>query len=169
VMLALGGVKTGGRGAMRAALDVRLGLHILGGAAAFMGLTSCSEPTGPAWEYAGVHQVRVDYLQMPASIAPADTLLVRLWGDTSPYGRLSLTEIEAVREPTRLDLTIWAGVEVWAGSGTMPPFDGSLQCDYKAPPPFEAGQFRVVIHQPDGSQWVDTLLVETERRSRNST
>ena len=124
-------------------------------------LASCSESTGPQWEFAGVHQVRVIQLNVPETIASDDTLLILLSGDTRPSGRLSLSKIEAVRESMRIGLTVWAEVEKWVGSGTMPPYDNTIQCDYRALPPFDAGHFRLVIHQPDGSQLVDSVLVET--------
>ncbi len=125
-------------------------------------LASCSESTGPQWENAGVQQVRVIQLNVPETIASDDTLSILLWGDTRPSGRLSLSKIEAVRDSMEIGLTVWAEVERWVGSGTMPPYDTTIQCDYQALPPFDAGHFRLVIHQPDGSQLVDSVLVETQ-------
>jgi hypothetical protein len=124
-------------------------------------LASCSESTGPQWEHAGVHQVRVFQLNVAETIATDDTLSIQLWGDTQPSGRLSLSKIEAVRESTEIGLTVWAEVERWVGSGTMPPYDNTIQCDYQVMPPFDAGQFRLEIHQPDGSQLADSVFVET--------
>ena len=124
-------------------------------------LASCTESTGPQWEYAGVHQVRVFQLDVDETIASDDTLSILLWGDTRPSGRLSLSKIEAVRDSMEIRLTVWAEVERWIGSGTMPPYDDTVHCNYQALPPFDAGRFRIVIHQPDGSQLVDSVLVNT--------
>ena len=124
-------------------------------------VASCSESTGPQWENAGVHQVSVFQLNVAETIASDDTLSILLSGDTRPSGRLSLSKIVTARDSREIGLTVWAEVETWVGSGTMPPYDNTIQCDYQALPPFDAGHFRVVIHQPDGSQLVDSVLVET--------
>jgi len=127
--------------------------------AALVALASCSDSTGPQWEFAGVQQVRVFLVTMEESIASADTLAIALSGDTRPGGQLSLNRIEAVRESGQVELTVWTDVERWVGSGTVPPYAVTIDCEYLALPPFDAGNFHVVIHQPDGSQLVDSVLV----------
>ena len=146
---------------MRALKNRKSAFHVLVVMMTITALASCSESTGPQWEYAGVHQVRVFQLNVAETIATDDTLSILLRGDSRPQGQLSLSRIEAVRESMEIRLTVWAEVERWVGSGTMPPYDNTIQCIYQALPPFDAGQFRLVIHQPDGSQLVDSVLVET--------
>ena len=145
---------------MRAPNNRKSAFHVLVVIMTITALASCSESTGPQWENAGVHQVRVFQMNVAETIASDDTLSILLWGDTRPSGRLTPSKIEAVRESMEIGLTVWAEVERWVGSGTMPPYDNTIQCDYLALPPFDAGHFRVVIHQPDGSQLVDSVLVE---------
>ena len=48
----------------------------------------------------------------------------------------------------------------WVGTGVVPTIDPSIQCTYNTLPPFSEGMFYVVIEQPDGSQLVDSVLVE---------
>ena len=96
---------------------------------------------------------------MPDTIASDEVLPIQLLGDTKPSGRLSLSRIDADRESKELGLTVWAEVEVWVG-GDAPPFDVSVQVDYQAQPPFDPGEFRVVINQPDGSQLVESVLID---------
>jgi hypothetical protein len=122
-------------------------------------LASCSDSTGPQWEYAGIHHVRVLQLNVAETIASDDTLSILLIGDTLPMGRLSLDRIDVVRDTMGIELTVWAKVEKWVGSGIVPPYDHMIHCDYNALPPFNKGQFRVVVHQPDGSQLVASVLV----------
>ena len=99
---------------------------------------------------------------MAESIASGDTLTIVLIGDTQLSWRLSLDRIDVVRETKEIGLTVWAKVEKWAGSGDMPPppYALTIKCTYQAQPPFSIGQFRVVIHQPDGSQLVESVLIE---------
>lgn len=146
--------------AMRAPKNRKSALAVIVVVLTIAALTSCSESTKPQWEYAGVEQVRVLQRSIPESIAADDTLSILLWGDTHTEGRLSLSKINAVRESTMVGLTVWASIERWIGSGTTPPYDVTIHCEYRALPPFDVGQFHVVIHQPDGSQMVDSLLVE---------
>ena len=120
-------------------------------------LTSCGET--PGWRDAGVHQVRVVELTVPETIASDEVLLIQLFGDTQPEGVLTLSNIDAVRKSAEIELTVWAEVEVWIGSAAPPCYCG-IQVDYQSQPPFDAGEFRVVIHQPDGSQLVESVLVE---------
>ena len=120
-------------------------------------LTSCGE--APGWRKAGVHQVRVVELTVPETIASDEVLPIQLFGHTQPEGVLTLSNIDAVRKSAEIELTVWAEVEVWIGSAPPPCYCG-IQVDYQAQPPFDAGEFRVVIHQPDGSQLVETVLVE---------
>jgi len=123
-------------------------------------LASCSE--SPRWEFTnvGVHQVRVDELFMPDTIASDEVLTIQLSGSSQFYGQESLSRIDAVRESTEIELTVWAEVEVWTGSGPAPPFAIGIWHTYQAQPPFDPGDFRVVINQPDGSQLVESVLIE---------
>ena len=120
-------------------------------------LTSCGET--PGWRDTGVHQVRVIELIVPENIASDEVLPIQLFGDTQPVGALTLSNIDAVRKSAEIELTVWAEVRVWIGSDPPPCYCG-IQVDYQAQPPFDPGEFRVVIHQPDGSQLVATVLVE---------
>lgn len=156
----LSGIEQTGNMVMRIPTNRKSALRVPVMMIAISMLVSCSGSTGPQWEDAGIHQVRVFRLDVEETIASDDTLSILLWGDTQPSGRLSLSEIEAVRESSGLELTVWAEVERWVGSGTVPPYDNTIRCNYQASPPFNAGNFRLVIHQPDGSQLVDSVLVE---------
>ena len=124
-------------------------------------LCSCTESSspGPDWENIGVRQVIVDRIEVVETLASQDTLVVNLEGYTNPDGRLTLDSIEADRTQTSISLTVWAEVERWIGTGIMPPFDVSIQCAYKAIPPFDEGKFYIIIEQPDASQLVDSVLV----------
>jgi len=120
-------------------------------------LTSCGET--PGWRYAGVRQVRVEELTVPDTVASDEALPIQMFGRTQPWGVLTLSKIDAVRESTEIELTVWVEVEVWVGSAP-PPCDCGIEVEYLAQPPFDPGEFRVVIHQPDGSQLVESVLVE---------
>ena len=127
-------------------------------------LAACGEgdATGPSWRDGGLHVAEVDSVAVPQTIGISDTLSVQLWASLyEPIGNPAFSHFEVVRADHRLDLTVWAQVEVWIGSGPMPPtgftvLDGDF---YHEPPPFSVGDFEVVIWQPDGSTTVDTVLV----------
>lgn len=125
-------------------------------------LLSCSDSSPPKleWENIGVQQVIVDQMDIPDTNSTADTLLISLSGCTEPTGRLTLSSIDDVRESTSVTLAIWAEVEKWSGIGIMPTIDPTVQCIYKAVPPFDEGMFYVIIEQPDGSELVDSVLIE---------
>jgi len=120
-------------------------------------LTSCGET--PGWRNAGVHQVRVVELAVPDTVASDEVLPIHMFGRTEPWGVLTLSRIDAVRKSAEIELTVWAEVEVWIGSDA-PPCDCGIEVDYLAQPPFDPGEFRVVINQPDGSQLVESVLIE---------
>ena len=120
-------------------------------------LTSCGESRG--FENVGVHQVRVYELLMPDTIASDEVLPIQLFGSSQFYGQESLSRIDAARKSTEIELTLWAEVQVWVGSDP-PPFAIGVTVDYQAQPPFDPGEFRVVINQPDGSQLVESVLIE---------
>ena len=102
------------------------------------------------------------WLIVPDTIASDEVLPIQLWGTTLAYpnGQHSLSRTDAVRKSTEIELTVWAEVEVWTGSAPPPPYATSVYVVHEAEPPFDPGDFRVVIDQPDSSQLVKTVLVE---------
>lgn len=142
---------------MRTLRNIRSAVGALAVVMTTTALTSCGET--PGWRYAGVRQVRVEEQTVPDTVASDEVLPIQLFGRTQPWGVLTLSRIDAVRESTEIELTVWAEVQVWVGSDA-PPCDCGIEVEYLAQPPFEAGEFRVVINQPDGSQLVESVLVE---------
>ena len=129
---------------------------------------ACGEgdATGPSWRDGGLHVAEidseVDSVAIPQTIGISDTLSVQLWASLrEPTGRPAFSHFEVVRADHRLDLTVWARVDLWMGSGPMPPTDFTvLDGDfYYEPPPFSVGDFEVVVWRPDGSTTIDTVLV----------
>ena len=86
-------------------------------------------------------------------------LPIHLFGRTERWGVLTLNRVDVARESTEIELPVWAEVRVWVGSDPPPCYCG-LEVDYEVPPPFEPGEFRVVINQPDGSQLSESVLIE---------
>ena len=142
-------------------LDSKTTIHIIPILILFL-LVSCSDSSSPEsqWENIGVQQVIVDQLDIPNTSIAVDTLSIGIFGCTATTGRLTLSAIEDERTSEDVTLTVWAEVEKWVGNGIMPTIDPSIQCTYKAIPPFDEGMFYIVIEQPDGSQLVDSVLIE---------
>ena len=103
-------------------------------------LASCAE--SPRWGFrnAGVHQVRVYELTVPDTIASDEVLSIQFFGDTWINGQPTLSRIDAVRQSAEIELTVWAEVEVWIGSGPAPPYPVSISAEYQAQPPFDPGE-----------------------------
>ena len=125
-------------------------------------LLACSDSSSPEsqWESIGVQQVIVDQIDIPNTSSVEDTLLIGLSGCTETTGRLTLSSIEDVRVSDKVTLVVWAEVEKWVGTGIMPTIDPTVQCTYKAIPPFDEGMFYVVIEQPFGSELEDSVLID---------
>jgi hypothetical protein len=124
-------------------------------------LCSCSDSSSPEsqWENIGVQQVIVDQLDIQNTSTTVDTLSIGISGYTETTGRLTPSAIEDERISDKVTLTVWAEVLKWVGTGIMPTIDPSVQCAYKAIPPFDEGMFYIVIEQPDGSHLVDSVLI----------
>ncbi len=121
-------------------------------------LGSCSDSTKPDTEYMGEYQVHVDFLEMPDTISIGDTLSLHIGGTTNPSGCLSVVHFDAARESHSLELTVWADVYKWVGSGPPLPC-GATWGEHDAPPPFSEGAFQVIINQPDSTIMVDSVYV----------
>lgn len=127
-------------------------------------LVACGEgdTTGPSWRDGGLHVAEIDSVSVPGTIGISDTLSVQLWASLAePTGRPAFSHFAVVRDDHQLDLTVWARVDLWIGSGPMPPtgFTVLHGGSYHEPPPFSVGDFEVVLWLPDGSTTVDTVLV----------
>ena len=142
--------------------DARIAICIIPVFILFL-LCSCSDSSSPEsdWENIGVQQVFVEQLDIPDTSTTVDTLSIGISGVTETTGLLTLSTIEAERTSDDVTLTIWAEVKKWVGSGIMPTIDPSIQCTYKAIPPFASGIFYIIVEQPDGAQMIDSLLIES--------
>lgn len=123
-------------------------------------LGSCSDSTNPDTKYLGEYHVQAHLIDMADTISSDDTLTVYIDGSTDPSGSLYDVRFDAVRESHGLELTVWADVYEWIGSGPPPPC-GVAWGEYKAAPPFPAGIFRVIVDQPDSSIMADSVYVRS--------
>jgi len=140
---------------MRARKNMKSTVAALAAVIIITALTSCGECS---WRSAGIHQARVHNLTVPDTIASDEVLAIQFYGDTEIFGEPTLSSIDTVRKSTEIELTVWAEVTVFCDP--VPPFATSFMVDYQVPPPFDPGEFRVVINQPDGSQLVESVLIE---------
>jgi hypothetical protein len=114
------------------------------------------------WTDGGVHVARVLEVEVPQSIATTDTLRLQLWARLEqPTGRPEFSHFETVRSEHRLELTVWARVDLWRGDGPMPPTDLTVLYGetYSEPPPFSPGEFEILIAQPDGTTLTAEVMV----------
>ncbi len=121
-------------------------------------LGACSTSTEPLYEDLGVHQVRVIEVSLPDSIPAADTLVAILIGRPDLGDCLTLSQVDVERDSTQVEITMWAEVRRWLGSGPPPPC-GLVDYRYEGMPPFVPGWFLVVANQPDRSVRVDSVRV----------
>ena len=134
-------------------------------ASALPALGGCSDDSGPLWTDGGTHIAQVTELSLPDTIMTSDTLEVTLSAALShPTGRPEFAILETQRSTHRLEGTVWADVDLWTGSGAMPPTDLTVLRGYVhlELPPFEPGPFAVVLIQPEGDVLADTVHVAAE-------
>ena len=141
-------------------MNIRTRVGYLGVLIAAAVVASCADTNTPDrddWESAGLEQVEVLEYELPDTVSTMDTLVVSLTGTTG--GRPEFSRFDAVEESDGLELTAWAERWEWIGSGPCPPYDPTVRCEYRAAPLHGAGSYAVVMHQPDGGEIVDSVLV----------
>lgn len=122
---------------------------------------SCSDSSKPAdrdWVSLGIHQVDILQYEIPDTLGSGDTLSVIIVGTTQE--RPEFSHFDAVRDSFRIEITAWAEVWKWVGSGVVPPYDPTVTCEFLAEPPHYPGCLAVVLNQPEGSALTDSVLVE---------
>ena len=121
-----------------------------------MSSSSSPQPSSPSPADAPLAQV--DRVEVPARIAPTDTLPVQLSGTVGPNGCYALARIETEQGPGAV--TLYPVVD--------PPADDDRPCTmalvpldttYRVPPPFETGTLSVTVPQEDGPAVTDTVEV----------
>ena len=125
-------------------------------------LGGCREDSGPDWIAGGTHIARVTELSLPDTIKMSDTLRIMLSATLfQPAGRPEFAVLETQRSAHRLVATVWADVDIWAGTGAMPPTDLTVLRGYThlETPPFALGAFEVVLTQPEGAALADTVHI----------
>lgn len=131
----------------RSAATRSLVLAILG--AFSLGGASCSDGTRPEY-FAQRYIIEVDSVSVALSIAAGDTLVARFWGYVGPNSCHAFEGFEADPQPHRVDLTLWTKYFRRIGAGCV---EESVYLDGVAyrQGPLAAGEFTLVVHQPDGS------------------
>lgn len=124
-----------------------------------IGGAGCSTLSGSQEGSKREHAVAaVDSLQVPARIAPTDTLSVRMHGTVGPNGCYSFDGFDANRSRNRLTVTPVVEhktADDLACTMAIVPLDET----YAATPPFEAGTFTVVVPQPNEPDRTATVEV----------
>jgi len=112
----------------------------------------CSEPR-LRYDY---FVVKVDSIAAPDSEPLSDSLSVRLFGTIGRNGAYSLDRIDATRNESGLDMTVWGKFDRQAGevTGNFTRLD-ERYVTY----PATRGMFRIRVHQPDGSTMPDSVRV----------
>ena len=121
--------------------------------------TGCSDSD---WVEGGAHIATVRDITLPDTIRSSDPLTILLSADlTQPTGLPTFSHIETTRSEHNLRITVWADVELWRGSGPMPPTDLTVLEDYQhvESPPFPEGSFDVEFTQPFGDPLVMTVTI----------
>lgn len=101
--------------------------------------------------------VKVDSLTHSSYLSKYDTIKIKLYGIIGPDGCQSFSHIEDKKQPLHLDLTVW-GKSI--SSNTCPAvmvyLDGK---EYKTLAT-QSGVYKIIIHQPDRSILVDSLIIK---------
>lgn len=111
----------------------------------------------PAPEYLGLLQVRVSAIDMPDSIAVSDTLVAYLNGRPDVGNCFGEGRADVQRDLTKVSITVWADASQYHGAN--PPPCGVVSYRYEGAPPFTPGWFVVLVNQPDGAVFADSVRV----------
>ena len=125
-------------------------------------LGGCADDSSPRWIDGGTHIARVTEYSLPDTIMPSDTLRITLSATLfQPVGRPEFAHLETHRTAHILEVTVWANVDLWSGSGPMPPTDLTVleRHQHVELPPFPPGPFALVLTQPEGAAIADTVFV----------
>lgn len=135
---------------------------------------SCTTTTSSEeiWEFIGRRIVGIDSVSaiLPGSdivytdtVRSVDTLSLRINSHSINGDKFENDTLIVVRNLNGIDLTLYADIYKWIGSGVMPPtnlwptgLSGNRLC---LPPPFPLGNFISTLHQPDGNVKLDTIVV----------
>lgn len=125
-------------------------------------LGACGEDSGPNWIDGGLHAAQITELSIPDTIRASDTLRITLSAELAqPVGRPEFASLDAQRSEHSVEITVWASVDLWAGSGPIPPTSFTVLHEYQhsEPPPFAEGPFAVVLSEPEGPAVADTVYI----------
>lgn len=100
----------------------------------------------------------VQRIDVPAQIAPSDTLAVQFYGTVGPNGCYSFARFDVERTTSRLTITpkvqYRGGDDVMCTMAVVP-----LEETYRAAPPFSEGTLTLVVPQTDGAAVTETVEV----------
>jgi hypothetical protein len=139
------------------------GTVLLGMAVLVAGGSGCAALSGanPPDEADDPRVATVDSVEVPARIAPTDTLAVRLRGTVGPNGCYALDRLRADRTDGRLTLTPL--VQYRGGPNAMCTMQVvPLDETHRAAPPFDEGVLTVTVPQPDGPARTATVTVSRD-------
>lgn len=110
----------------------------------------------------GLQVVPIDSIAMQDTIGVSDTLAIAFWSGTL-RDKPEFSHFEIVTDPAHIEITVWARVFEWVGCGHMPPTNQRvLEGDgCSIAPPHQVGHCEVVVHQPEGTVLVDTVIVKS--------
>ncbi len=124
-------------------------------------LMSCSDEEGH-WVVVDTVHAPVDSIVLPDAIASTDTLRVTFicedsWKELYDADNLGFSHFEIDLNEGNMVCIVWGDLKNWEGNSTMPPCGG---CGFTQEAveltPFEEGDLRILVQQPD-----DTILEET--------
>lgn len=117
---------------------------------------------GDDWEYLGVCQTTVSWLDAPSAIADEDSLRLRLHAHVRGAEKVDLQRVDVLREGDCVEFWIWAYAWEWTGEGggVMPPTDLDVHVYHSEPPPWLGDSIQVLVQQPEAppfEHWVRVL------------
>ncbi|MBC8368013.1 hypothetical protein H8E52_11420 [bacterium] len=127
-------------------------------------LTGCDFEKGH-WEITGIAQVPVDSIIMADEHSTSETLTICFvvedaWELLFDANNLKFSHLEVEREVDKVSYLIWGELRNWIGDSPMPPCGGcGFMYDHVESPPFDEGDFLVVVDQSDGSTWEKTVMM----------
>jgi hypothetical protein len=124
------------------------------------------------WEFLGRQIVGIDSVaavlpngtfEFTDTVKSTDTLSLYIYSHTINGDNYENDTLNVVASSSTVNLLLEADIYDFVGSGVMPPTDlwpnGLDGLTLDLPPPFEIGYFVSILHQPNGSTKLDTIIV----------
>lgn len=120
------------------------------------------ESSKGCWKNLGLQLSEPDSVMLPEAVHSQDSLTIVLSASIQGSGKGEFSHIDIQRAEHQIEVTIWCNEYQWQCESTMPPTSLAVLIEHAVmiPPPFEPGDLELIVVDPSGQDYVDTLIVQ---------